>query len=199
MNTKTTISNEIPQQMFAGINLRNSNDVEFVGIAKNKTVVFLQNGTVKPFEALQPDYLQLIEDVYNGDEGAVPYFEGLDLPLNRKLEIYTYYMWGDLDHTPDIIDGVLQASENFRDCSDCPSIKFSNKIFTVKGEVLNERDLKIIDMSLKEETDIAIAAELGIAEKTLDQYKREKLFKKMGGLHSKIGLVSASYKHRLIA
>ncbi|WP_300434039.1 LuxR C-terminal-related transcriptional regulator [Christiangramia sp.] len=196
MHAKTTTSNTFPQQIFAGINLKNSNDVEFVGIKKTKTVVFLQNGSVKPFKNLQNDYLQLILDSFNGDEGSRPYFEGLDVPLLRKLEIYTYYMWGDLDHTPDIINGVLQPSENFRDCTNCPSIKFSNKEFTVHDEVLNERDLTIIDMSLKEETDIAIASRLNIAVKTLDSYKT-KLFKKMGGVQSKIGLVSASYQHRL--
>lgn len=201
MQNKTTTTPEIPQHLIAGIDLRNPNDVEFIGVRKNKTVLFLQGGQVKPFSSLRREYFNLLLDCLNDDEGALLFFSnhenktGEKLSIDRIVEIYTYYMWGDLDHTPDIITGVLQPSENFRDTFNCPSIEFTNKQFTIDGETLNKRDLIIIDMSARECLDFEIASVLDIRESTLDGYKTKLL--KRTGCASKLGLVIKSYQNHL--
>lgn len=193
---------ENPQQLIAGIDLRNPHDVEFIGVRKNQSVLFLQGGQVKPFKGLEKEYYQLIHKEYQKDAPAQAYFEEVELLENiqlseeRKVELYTYFMWGDLDHTPDIIDGILQPSENFRDTLDCPSMDFQNKQFTIDGEPLTKRDLIIIDMSARECLDFEIADRLNIKIQTLDSHKT-KLLKKTN-CQSKLGLVSKSYRQHII-
>lgn len=196
MHFKITLNNPLPQQLIAGIDINNTLDIEFIGIRKNRTVQFLKAGKIYPFSELEPRYYRLLLDKYLDDAPAMAYFASMEIPLERQVELYTYAMWGDLDHTPDIINGVLQPSENFRDTKDCFSLHFAFKQFTLCGETLNERDLIIIDMSAMECTDYAIADRLNIALQTLDSYKT-KLFKRVG-CQSKLGLVSQSYREHLI-
>lgn len=196
MQSKITTNKAIPQQLIAGIDVNNDTDIEFIGIRKNRTVQFLLAGTVYTFCELENKYYQMLLDKFLSDAPAVEYFSQSELPEKRKVEIYTYALYGDLDHRPDIKNGVLQPSENFRDSEDCFSIGFSNKTFTLNGETLNERDLIIIDMSARECTDYAIADRLNIALQTLDSYKT-KIFRKVG-CQSKLGLVSQSYREHLI-
>ena len=182
--------------LLAGMDMQNSRDLEFYGNRENKTVIVLQAGQAKPFKDLEPKYYALIKEALENDLGAQEYFRGKNYPEERKVELYTYFMWGDLDHTPDISGGALQPSENFRDNSECPSMNFDGKHFQIDGQDLTKRDMIIIDMSARECTDFEIADRLNIAIKTLDSHK-SKLLKKLG-CGSKLGIVSKSYRQHLI-
>ena len=197
MQNKTNQSTEAPQELIAGMDLRNANDIEFFGIKKNKTVQFLQGGRVHYFSELPMPMYFLLQDRFNRDKGAREYFESFDVPMVRKVEIYTYYMYGDLDHRPDIVNGQLRECENFRDSYECPSLSFDFKSVKLNGAVLNKRELGIIEMSALGWTDEAIAQELGIKLPTLDCHKKT-LFNKTGTT-CKLDLVSKSYKQRVIA
>lgn len=202
MQDKSTISNNIPQHVMAGMNLKNDTDIEFFGIKKNKTVQFLRGGHVYYFSQLPPKYYVLLLNKMYTDKPAIEYFKNLEaetgvkLTTTRKVELYTYYLYGSLDHKPDIVAGILQHSENFRDQLDCPSLSFSGKDITIDDQRLTLRDLKIIDMSARECTNYEIAMELGIAESSLDSYVR-KLFKRTN-TKCKLGLVSKSYKNQIL-
>lgn len=182
--------------LIAGMDLKNSEDLEFYGNRKDKTVIVLQAGHAKPFAQLDRKYYQMIKEALRNDEGAQQYFSSCDYSEERQVELYTYFMWGDLDHTPDISGGTLQPSENFRDSLECPSMDFTNKHFTIDDQELSKRDMIIIDMSARECTDFEIADRLNIAIKTLDSHKT-KLLKKLG-CGSKLGMVSKSYRQHLI-
>ena len=202
MQDKSTTSKQIPQHIMAGMNLKNETDIEFFGIRKNKTVQFLRGGHVHYFGQLPPKYYVLLLNKMYSDKPAVAYFKaleaqaGVNFSTTRKVELYTYYLYGSLDHKPDIVGGKLQPSENFRDELDCPSLSFSGKDITIDDQRLTLRDLKIIDMSARECTNYEIAMELGIAESSLDSYVR-KLFKRTN-TKCKLGLVSKSYKNQIL-
>ncbi|HET8885590.1 MAG TPA: LuxR C-terminal-related transcriptional regulator [Salinimicrobium sp.] len=200
MNIKIKPTNPNPQHLIAGIDLKNSNDIEFIGVRETKTVLILQGGHVKPFKELDKGNYQTIKELFLLDEPAQEYFrcfeENIKIPFSRKIELYSYYMWGGLDHKPDIMEGTLQPSENFRDQLDCPSIDFAHKQFTIDGVELTKRDLIIIDMSANEDLDYSIADRLNIKPVTLDSHKTKLLKKTNCG--SKLGLVSKSYREHLI-
>lgn len=202
MLDKNTFNLQLSQQQIAGMDPRNPNDVEFFGIRPSKTVQFLQAGRVHYFEELSPKNFQLLQKELYYDDPAQAYFKNLQLetgnplPHIRKVELYTYYLFGDLDHTPDIKDGILQRSENFRDTFFCPSLQFSRKDINMDDYVLTERDLVIIQMSALGIKDEAIAEELSIAVKTLDSHKT-KLFKNTG-TQSKLDLITKAYQNKII-
>ena len=203
MHNKSMTSADYRQQnIVAGLNLRNPDDVEFFGILKNRTTQFLQAGKVHYFKQLAPKYYVLLLNKMYADRPAIDYFRelelrtGIKISTTRKVELYTYYLYGSLDHKPDIVDGILQPSENFREQLDCPSLSFSGKDMTIDGQRLTLRDLKIIDMSARACTNFEIAMELGIAESSLDTYVR-KLFKRTN-TNCKLGLVSQSYKNQIL-
>jgi len=196
MKNKSTTPAQAPQELIAGMNLKNTTDVEFFGIKKNKTVQFLQGGHVHPFDVLSPRYYALLVTAFYKDQPAVAYFKQFDLPLKRKVELYTYYLFGSLDHKPDIINGVLQASENFRDSSECPSLSFSGKDITIDGVILTLRDLTIIDMSARECTDYEIAEALHICLPTLDFHKKNLFIKT--GTQTKLGFVMKAFTNQII-
>ena len=197
MHNKTNQPAQIPQALIAGMDLTNPNDVEFFGIKKNKTVQFLQAGHVHYFLDLAPKFYVLLFNKLYSDKAALQYFSEFDIPMKRKVELYTYYLFGSLDHTLDIIDGVLQDCENFRDTTFCPSLAFDHKDVKLNGAPLKRRDLIIIEMSAKGYTDEAIAQELNIKIPTLDCHKKA-LFVKTDTA-CKLDLVSQSFKQYIIA
>ena len=201
-NKSMTSADSRQQNIVAGLNLRNPNDVEFFGILKNRTTQFLQAGRVHYFSQLRPKYYVLLLNKMYTDKPAIEYFKQLEIhtcikiSTTRKVELYTYYLYGSLDHKPDIVDGVLQSSENFRDCPLCPSLSFTGKEMTIDGQRLTLRDLTIIDMSARECTDFEIADKLGICLSTLDFHKRNLFIKTR--TQTKLGLVSKSYKNQIL-
>ena len=196
MQDKSTTSGQLPQQLVAGLNLQNPDDVEFFAIKKSKTVQFLQAGQVHYFGQLAPKYYALLQNKYYKDQPAIQYFRKYEINHARKVELYTYFLYGSLDHKPDIVAGVLQPSENFRDTPFCPSLLFSGKDITIDGQRLTLRDLTIIDMSARECIDEEIAQALGICLATLGFHKRQLFIKT--GTHSKLGLVSKSFQNQIL-
>lgn len=203
MQHKITSKESVPQRLIAGMDRTNPNDVEFVAIQKNMTVMLFQAGKAKPFRKLKPLYFALINNQFMDDRPAQDYFrtleteQGVRFSTLRKIELYTYFLWGSLDHKPDIKDDVLQPSENFRHVLNCPSIRFTYKHFTLNNVRLCQRDLIIIDMSAEGLVDEAIAQELGIAVATLNCHKKN-LFTRTGA-ECKLDLVSQSYREKLIS
>ncbi len=196
MKDKSTTPDHISQQLIAGINLKNETDIEFFGIKKNKTVQFLQAGRVHYFRELPAKYFVLLHKKMNSDKPALQYFSKFDYSLTRKVELYTYFLYGYLDHTPDIISGMLQVSENFRDSPHCPSLAFSGKDMTIDGVSLTLRELTIIDMSARECTDYEIACELNITNSTLDWHKRNLFIKTK--TQTKLGVVMKAFMNHII-
>ncbi|WP_028376032.1 helix-turn-helix domain-containing protein [Leeuwenhoekiella sp. MAR_2009_132] len=203
MHHKSTTTVNLPQAVIAGLDLKNPIDLEFVGIKKDMTVRFFQSGQCYPFKKLQATYFALILNEFYKDKPAQKFFkvlekeEGITLTTVRKVELYTYFMWGGLDHKPDIKNGELQPSENFRHIENCPSLAFANKSLKINGAELNTRDLLIIDMSARGCTDYEIADALHITVITLNHHKKN-LFTKTG-TDCKLSLVSASYKNQILA
>jgi len=187
-STKKTIA------ICAGIS-PSDHSLEFIGIRKTKQVLWLQNGCTHRFEDLPGTYYQLLFKAYYQDKSARNILNDQNRSLERQIELYTYYMFGDFDSIPDMLDGKLNFSENFRDTENCISLKFDNKEITIGSTVLNSRDVQIIDLIKQDLPDKEIASKLpnrngkkGVSQQTLDFHKRN-LFKKIG-VQTKVGLVT---------
>ena len=67
-------------------------------------------------------------------------------------------MYGELDCTPDIENGKLATSENFRDQQDCPSLLWNSKTLNINEHILTPRQLIMIDLIGTNEPDKAMAS-----------------------------------------
>ncbi|PCH99425.1 MAG: hypothetical protein COB81_11230 [Flavobacteriaceae bacterium] len=161
----------------AGLNPSDDN-IEFIGIPATQQVFWMRNGNSLPFECLPLTIFQNCQEQYLNDEIALKELSALPISQDRQVEMYIYHLYGDVDATPDIIDGVLQPSENFRDTPNCSSIQWKSKWITIDGVVMTPRDLTIIDCIKNDLPNKAIAAKLGITPSTLDFHIRN-LFKKV--------------------
>lgn len=199
MNYKCTNQNQLTQAPVAGV-LLDDHNIEFVGCRSTKKVIWLQRGNAHEFKHLPNRYYQLLRDAFLKDEFAhdvlLPKVAPLEDPERRMVELFTYYMYGDLNNTPDIVDGKLMPCENFREEENCISLKFSTKTIDINGVPLKREYIFMLDAYAHGVPDKAIAGSLGKALTTLDFHK-SKLFKILG-VHSKPEAVSAAYKHGVL-
>ena len=112
-------------------------NIEFIGIPSTQEVIWFQYGNQHSFNTVPKIVLKQLQTKFFSDSPAVRDLAKIDATLERKIEIYTYFCFGDADFTPDVIDGILQPSENFRHSVDCISLKWKNKDLTIDGKVLN--------------------------------------------------------------
>ncbi|NKI28237.1 response regulator transcription factor [Arenibacter sp. 6A1] len=193
-NYKSTHFTNTPQ--VAGV-MPNDCNVEFVGIRKTKEVIWLQNGQSRYFTDLPFHFYELLRNSYLKDHKAVEFLQGVSEDLRRQVELYTYYIYGELDNTPDIVNGELAPSENFRDSQNCPSLLWNSKKITINDHELTPRQLIIIDLIGSDMPDKAIADALGISLKTLDFHKAN-LFRSVG-VSTKTALLKLSLQQHIIA
>jgi len=179
----------------AGINPGDSN-VEFVGVRNTKSVLWLQNGNSHYFSDLPIQYFLLLKAAYQKDHKAVRFLSKVTDCEKRKVELFTYYMYGDLDTTPDIKNGSLTGSENFRDLDNCPSLLWNSKNINIGNYILSPRQLIIIDLIAKDLPDKAIAHSLNVAINTLD-YHKAKLFKVLK-VTNKVALLKLAFQYKII-
>lgn len=189
----TTLKKE-PQ--IAGLSPNDSN-IEFIGNRETKTVFWLQNGNNHYFSDLPEKYYKLLKEAYVKDPKAMCFLKAVTDDEKRQVELFTYYMYGDVDATADIENGVLTPSENFRDSKNCPSLLWDSKKMKINNHVLTRRQLSIIDMVAENLPDKAIASALFIETSTLDFHKG-KLFKALN-INSKTELLTLAFKHKIIA
>lgn len=192
------------QPLFAG--LRNTREeIEFFGNPQSLTVQWLQDGIARPFDELPPKYYTILLNAMNMDKKARIDLEvirsskgRIAVPsLKRRVELYTYYCYGALDHTADIIDGVLQPTENYRHTKDCFSLNWESKDITIHGIPLLPREIKMLDLFAQDFKDQVVAIELGIASDTLNIHKRS-LYKK-ARVQSKPALMLRAFAEQVIA
>lgn len=199
MQHKST--NYVPstQALAAGLAL-NDNNIEIVGCKDTQTCIWLRNGSAHAFKHLPGNIYAKLKAAFYSDAEAVKaftiYYPNV-FDETRLVELYTYFVYGDLDTTPDIVDGELQPSENFRDKEDCISLAFNSKNIDFNGIPLKSRQIKMIDAWSKGIPDKTIAADiLKIAITTYDFHK-SKLFKLLQ-VESKPEAVSVAYKHHIL-
>ncbi len=170
-------------------------DIEFVGVRDTMEVLWLRYGATHYFKDLPDNIYRQLEQKYLSDQPAVQYISGLSDDLRRQVELYTFFLYGDVDHIPDWSSGKLGETENFRISPECPSVDFANKHFTLRGNPVTPRELRIIDLFRREYTDSAIAEELGIHIQTF-YYHKKKLFKK-AGVQTRAGLINIANSEKL--
>lgn len=199
MNDKSTNYTPSKQAISAGLAL-NDNNIEFVGNKETKKVIWLRNGNAHAFKNLPGEIYSKLKAAYLSDPEAVRaiqlFYPNL-IDETAQVELYTYYVYGDLDSTADIINNELQPSENFRDGDDCISLAFNSKNIDFNGIPLKNRQIKMIDAWSKGVPDKTIASDiLHIAQTTYDFHK-SKLFKILQ-VQSKPEAVSVAYKHHIL-
>jgi DNA-binding CsgD family transcriptional regulator len=172
------------------------NSIEFQGIRKTKQVLWMQNGNNHYFRDLPIEHYNLLKSKYLKDHKAVRYLSEVTDHLSKQVELYTYYLYGDVDETPDIDkNGKLSESENFRDCQDCPSLLWDFKNLNIGPHILTPRQKTIVDFI--ELPDKAIAEMLGICHSTLDFHKTN-LFKVLK-VSTKLELLKLSMKYKIVS
>jgi DNA-binding CsgD family transcriptional regulator len=169
------ITQNITTPQIAGL-LPSDFNKEFIAIRDTKKVVFLCAGQTHYFSDLPLKDFNLIKSAYLKDHNAVSFISKIHEDLKDQIEFYTYHIWGDLDSIPDIENGVLSDSENFRDQKNCPSLLWNSKTMKIDNYILNPRELSMIDMMAQDYKDIVIAGALHISVSHYDGLKR-KLFK----------------------
>lgn len=172
-------------------------NIEFVGVRKTKQVIWLQNGCSHYFTDLPVQYFNLLKSAYNKDHKAKRFLESVTNDLSRQIELYTYYVYGQVDTTPDIQNGKLGMSENFRDTKNCPSLLWESKNINIGSHILTPRQLVIIDLIAKDLPDKAISQILGISIKTLDTHKSN-LFRAVG-VNTKVALMRLAVVYKITA
>ncbi len=182
-------------RQIAGV-MPNDSNIEFAGVRKSKTVIWLQHGSSHYFSDLPTEYYDLLKKSYLKDHKAVKFLSIVTDIQHRQVELYTYYMYGELDGTPDIENGKLASSENFRDIKNCPSLLWNSKNINIGNHILTPRQLIIIDLIGNDLPDKAIAAALGVSQKTLDFHKAN-LYKAVG-VKTKTALLKLSIQHKII-
>ena len=157
-------------QIVAGL-LPTDSNIEFGGVKDTKEVFFVQNGKTHQFSELPLKYVKQLEQKYKSDTPAQEYLEGITPLFHKQLELYTYFLYGDIDTTPDILEGILQEPENFRDSENCPSMLFKHKVLKIKDYILKPREILITDLFKKDFPDNIIADSLNISHSYLDYLK----------------------------
>jgi len=180
----------------AGV-MPNDANIEFGGNRKTKTVIWLQHGNSHYFADLPLQFYTLLKSAYLKDHKAQRFLTEVADEQRRQVELYTYYMYGDLDGQPDITNGKLGPSENFRDQRNCPSLLWHSKNINIGNHILTPRQLVIIDLIGNDVPDKAIASSLGISIKTFD-YHKSKLFKAVGAF-TKTSLLKLALTHKIVA
>jgi DNA-binding CsgD family transcriptional regulator len=193
-NSEVTNFSTSPQ--IAGV-MPNDSNIEFIGVRKTKQVLWLQNGNNHYFTDLPIEHYNLLKSKYLKDHKAVRFLKNTTDHLVQQVELYTYYMYGDVDSTPDISNGILSPSENFRDTQNCPSLLWDSKNINIGKHILSPRQIVIIDLIATNIPDKTIASILGISHKTLDFHK-SKLFKVVG-VTTKLDLLKIAMKYKIVA
>lgn len=183
------------EQIVAGV-MPNDNSIEFNAVKKAKQVLWLQNGTNHYFADLPLQHLKLIKDHYLKNKKAIAFLSKTTNSFHRQLELYTYYMWGSLDSTPDIKNGQLSAPENFRDTPNCPSLLWDFKQITINGHALDQREIMITDMFMDEVPNKTIAMALNISESYLNDII-SKMYKK-ASVETKPGYLKVAIQNQVV-
>lgn len=194
INTNKSNQNFAPPKI-AGL-FPGDNTIEFVGNRQSKTALWIQNGAIHYFNDLPLQYYQLVKEHYLNQPKAVAFISKIHKDLKKQVNMYVYYMWGDLDSTPDIENGILSDSENFRDTRDCPSLLWDKKQLTIDNYILTPRDLVMIDLMADDYKDAVIANAIDKSHSYYDQLKRE-LFR-VTNTQTKAGLLLKAKDQKVI-
>lgn len=194
MKNKSTTTLQTSQHIIAGL-LPEDSRIEFFGLPESLKVQFIQHGHTHSFSQLPAAAVSVLRNAYNANADARrvlgAYREnGENINATRQLELYTYFMYGGLDESPDFIDGILQEPENYRHTQDCISLQF--KTIKLNGNPLKPREVQMIDLILEDHKNTAIALKMGIAVPTFNQHDAE--LKKKAGVQSKPALLLKAFK-----
>lgn len=196
MKTKSTTSHQHSQHLIAGL-LQNDPGIEFYGIPASKEVQWIQNGKSHKFQELPKEIFTILANAYNSNNAAKMIFKTEKFPISfrRRVELYTYFIYGGCDGVPDFVDGKLQDPENYRHSNDCISLGF--KKIKLNGSPLKNREIRMIDLMMQDPDakDDVLALKMGLATSTYNQHKRE-LFDKTG-IQSKTGIMIAALRQRI--
>lgn len=195
MLTQCKTTTFTPNPQMAGV-MPNDSSVEFVGNRQTKQVLWLQHGCARYFTDLPVKYFNLLKSKYLKDFKAQRFLRKVTDDFNRQVELFTYYMYGDLDSQPDIQNGELSESENFRDNRNCPSLLWESKNINIGRFVLSPRHLVIVDLIARDLADKAIASALNISIKTLDFHKNT-MFRALK-VNTKTALLKKAIQHKVI-
>ena len=183
-----------PNNQIAGLLLGDYNG-EFIGVKKTKEVLFLHNGHTLSWNLIPKKVYEKCKKRFLNDKKAVLDLSKQSSSLDRQIELFIYHSYGDVDNSPDLLNGELTPSENYRHTENCSSLNWDTKWITIDGIKLNDRDLIIIDLIKKDYPDKAIASKMNIALSTFDFHKRN-LYQKFN-VQSKTALLIKAIKQNV--
>lgn len=187
---------QIEEKLFtitAGL-LPEDNSTELFANRETRKVLFLKNGKVNHFKNLPPIIKKKLQTSLLADKKAMKDLSGLT--WSEALEEYAFCLFGTLDNKPDFIMGEAKQTENFRCGEDCRCLNWMSKRITYQGKYLTRREIQILDKLKSGDPDKRIAADLGIAQPTLNNQKKTLMLKL--GAQNKAQLVYNSFKENII-
>jgi len=193
MEHKSTIKNEI-HQIPAGL-LIGDRQTEIFGCRSTKKTFYVTNGQTFQFAKLEPSKkAQIFEQLLKDDVA----FEDLKhLSHEEATEKFAFCVYGAADHVADFTEcGKLNKADNFICSNNCQCLKWKSKSIAIDGKPLTVREIQIVTLMASDMPDKKIAAELKIAQSTLNTHKQN-LFEK-AGVQSKTGLITKAINQKII-
>lgn len=139
------------------------------------SIKMLYNGSIKDFIETPPIILDIIKNEINSNPDVKSELERL-YPNSEIFQIHKFIKcrFGGLDHTPDILNGKLQASE-YWNCpirKNCVSKGILCKKASYHGIELEWTDLELMKLLTTDKTNEVIAEELKIPFGSLHSKKK---------------------------
>jgi DNA-binding CsgD family transcriptional regulator len=197
MNHKPT-TNYPPGQMHrlpAGL-IPGDKSTELFGCRETFTVWAMSDGKTIPFAQVDAQLKAMIMTRLIDDD--VAYNSLFHLGADAALEHYAFCVYGSADHDADFdAAGNLGRTDNFI-CGrpNCNCMDWESKAIMVDGMALTPRQIQIIQAMAGDKPNKAIAAELNIAESTLDTHMRN--IYALFNVNSKTGMVTKAIQQKII-
>lgn len=160
----------------------------------------IENGQIKPFDQLSSYYLRILINAINSDPKVDQELQIMHPDCEMKrVRKFSRCRFGGLDYTADIIDGKLQPGE-FWPCplrGSCRSEGILCKLPEYQGQVLSNKEIKLIQLLSSNATNEVIAYEMEMPAGTLHRDKAA-LYRKLGNIQTKQEVAQIAFFLNLI-
>lgn len=135
----------------------------------------IKNSQVLPFTEISFIEMEVIKKEIEKDQNVISALKEMQPDSDMKrIEQFVLCRFGGLDHTGDIVEGVLQDGEYWP----CPlhgNCKYEGtlcKLPVVNGQRLVREEIEILQLAATDKTNDVIAEELGFCLGTFHKFKR---------------------------
>lgn len=141
----------------------------------NGHVKIIKNGQILPFTEISFYEIEIIKNEISNDQHVISSLKEMHPDSEMKrIEQFVSCRFGGLDHSGDIVDGVLQDGE-YWPCpfhGNCKHEGTLCKLPITNGQRLVKEEIQILQLTATDKTNEVIAEELGFCLGTFHKFKR---------------------------